>query len=226
MSAESVTAKLLTNLFQQRRTGKFCDVKLHVGGSSWLWAHSSVLSIFSATLHKAFVRCPKYKLYNEWSLNDPIKIIVSDLPEVAIVFFKYSRYANVIYGFQSDGEDLECVECATKVINFCYNGRILIDSLDHVLHVEAFGRVLQVQELHSHCLDARIKIQQELQLGEAGESEVCSHPTDEKPAKGQPYACLGCGSKQRTAAALLQHLQHPDHDNSNLNCSLCLRLAS
>lgn len=124
--------------------------------------------------------------------------------------------------FQSDSEELECVECANKVVDFLYNGRISFNNLEHVHHIAAFGRVLQVQELHDKCVEARLKLQQECQQGEGNASQ----PSDAKVVKGHPYTCLGCGSKQRTAAALLQHLQQPDHENTNLNCSICLRLVS
>lgn len=105
------------------------------------------------------------------------------------------------------------------MVDFLYNGCISFDTLEHVHHVEAFGRVLQVRELHDLCLEARLKLRQESQQGE-GEA---SQPSDAKAVKGHSYTCLGCGSKQRTAAALLQHLQQPDHENTNLNCSICLR---
>jgi BTB/POZ domain len=81
LSVETVPSKLLTNLLTQRRTGKFCDVKLHVGGS-WLWAHSSVLGIFSIVLHNCFVSGQKSKNYNLWSLNEPLEVVISELEEV------------------------------------------------------------------------------------------------------------------------------------------------
>jgi hypothetical protein len=86
LSDEAVPSKLLTNLLTQRRTGKFCDMKLHVGGS-WLWAHSNVLSIFSATLHNSFFSGPKSKSYNLWSLNEPLEVVISELAEVISLFF-------------------------------------------------------------------------------------------------------------------------------------------
>lgn len=81
LSVEAVHSKLLTSLLTQRRTGKFCDVKLHVCGT-WLWAHSNVLSVFSVALLNSFVTSQKGKSYKLWSLNEPLEIVISELAEV------------------------------------------------------------------------------------------------------------------------------------------------
>jgi hypothetical protein len=85
LSDEAVPSTLLTNLLTQRRNGKFCDIKLHVGGS-WLWAHSNVLSVFSAALHNSFISSQKGKNNNLWSLNEPLEVVISELAEV---FFNF-----------------------------------------------------------------------------------------------------------------------------------------
>lgn len=95
LSDEAVTSKLLTNLLTQRRTGKFCDIKLHVGGS-WLWAHSNVLSVFCAALHNSFNSSHKGKNYNLWSLNEPLEVVISELAEVFFFNF-FFRSTNTNY---------------------------------------------------------------------------------------------------------------------------------
>jgi len=216
--AESVATKLLSGLFTQRRTGKFCDVKIHIGNTC-LWAHSCVLSTFSSKLHNSFVNLDSsnkrqnrknLNIYKSWSLNKPLEIFISDLVE---------------------NEELlshECLECADKVIDFIYNGRIVIDKLDHIHHIEGFGKLFLIHELEELCHEARIKlipVQEELmESADLMESETKDKRDCKISAvKGHPYTCLGCGSQQRTVAALLKHLQQPNHDNTNLNCSLCLR---
>ncbi|KAF4523790.1 hypothetical protein B566_EDAN009023 [Ephemera danica] len=91
---ESTPTKLLSGLYTQRRTGKFCDVKIRVG-DTYLWTHTCVLSTFSAKLHNLFVtkqdsqssrsKKSKHKIYANWSLNNPLEISLSDLKELSSV---------------------------------------------------------------------------------------------------------------------------------------------
>ncbi|XP_059472754.1 zinc finger protein 585B-like [Neocloeon triangulifer] len=210
--ADSVSSRLLAGLFAQRRTGKFCDVKIHIGNTC-LWAHSCVLSTFSSRLYDAFVNLDSdgrkqnrkhLNLYKNWSLNKPLEIFLSD------------------FGAE-EGE--ECLKCVDKVVDFLYNGRIAIDHVDHIGHVERLGKLLQINELDEVCQEARMKLKEDVP---EEETELLIDRDKEKCRKtqlagGKPYSCLACGSKQRTVAALLQHLREPSHENTSLDCSLCLR---
>lgn len=217
---ESVSSKLLSGLYTQRRTGKFCDVKIIVGDTS-LWTHSCVLSTFSSSLHNLFITRPgvqskgkrsKSKMYGNWSLNNPLEVKLSDL--------KSPDECNVT----------DCLECVDKVIDFLYHGRISIDHQNHIDHVDNLGKIFRISELSHICQQARMETPKEPPVlivtaaNDAPPEETM--PVDVLPSaknSGRSYVCLGCGVTQRSAAALLKHLRESVNDNHSLMCSLCLR---
>ncbi|XP_065345387.1 zinc finger protein 287 [Cloeon dipterum] len=214
---DSVPSKLLSGLSTQRRTGKFCDVKIHIG-SCCVWAHTCVLSISSPRLLEFFVnpdtvvgsrnkQSRKHpNAYKNWSLNRPLEIFISDLAE------------------EEHAEPVECFECLDKVVDFLYSGQIAVGGPEHVDHVEGLGKLLRIVALEKVCQEERDK----LVALEAPEEEFAEASAAKETCKkllpgSKPYRCLACGSKQRTAAALLQHLRDPSHQNTSLECSICLR---
>lgn len=143
---QNLPNKLLSCLYSQRRTGKFCDVVLNVGNVKFS-VHSCVLASFSPYFNDIFtsttggnVREQKTRNINDsmekdmkdWSLRNPLHLTLP-LQEPG-----YGR------------KKVNCSDCTAKVLDFMYVGKIQIQN-EHVDHVKSISMVLEVSELLLIC---------------------------------------------------------------------------
>ena len=149
---QNLPNKLLSCLYSQRRTGRFCDVVLIVGGVKFS-VHSCVLASFSSYFNDIFMSTskgmPGYSdfehnkvnhinttiqkdILEHWSLRNPLHL---NLPSLGP---GYGRGT------------VDCSECTAKVLDFMYLGKIQIQK-EHVDHIRSISTVLDVSELLLIC---------------------------------------------------------------------------
>ncbi|KAJ9584218.1 hypothetical protein L9F63_021423 [Diploptera punctata] len=156
---QNLSNKLLSCLYSQRKTGKFCDIILNVGGIKFS-VHSCVLASFSPYFNDLLLSpsseifsapmileqnknchqndCLSKDILEHWSLKNPLQFT---LP----------------LGESSHGRSkMDCSDCTCKVLDFMYLGKIQIQK-DHVEHIKLLSTILKITELLLICEKFNLK---------------------------------------------------------------------
>ncbi|XP_026292134.1 zinc finger protein 91-like [Frankliniella occidentalis] len=113
--SHNVPSKLVSSLFAQKGSGRYCDMTLKFGDVERK-AHACVVASFSPFVDK-------------WMSSGEVIAPIS---------------------VPLDLERFSCLDCASKVIDFMYIGKIQIDN-QHLEHIQTASEALQVSELIKIC---------------------------------------------------------------------------
>lgn len=160
-SSLNVPNKLISSLFAQKNTSRYCDITLKFGEVE-LRAHSCVVAAFSPFVDKLLSSGEVIPLSTETrSRTEPCLIPLSDA-------------------------QFKCLDCATKVIDFMYRGKIQVDDI-HLEHIKAVSESLQVSELlkicrkHSEKFCERINSTDDCQESLTSSAPLSGDSTEEEP---------------------------------------------
>ncbi|XP_034235451.1 zinc finger protein 682-like [Thrips palmi] len=158
-SSLNVPNKLISSLFAQKKTNSYCDITL-IFGEVELRAHSCVVAAFSPFVD------------NFLSSGE-----VMPLSSCAT-----RTSAGTISCLMPCNAKFKCLDCATKVIDFMYLGKIQIDDL-HLEHIKAVSESLQVSELLKICRKHSDRIKS---LDDCLGTLTSSEPTTVDPVEEEP----------------------------------------
>lgn len=231
-----IHAIVLENLHNQRKFGRFCDIRLSVG-KQFTWIHSAVMCSVSPLINKKCcnaLRFPKMKNSKAFSFTSPLTIKLCEKDSV------------------------ECFQCLLLLIDIIYGQKIEIES-DHSAHIYTLCKLLSFSEvllksifkqLKSSSNEADIKKYHitENSCDSENSDDSCKpdtitsinkttvkvHPiltnqnkqtlrskyvTGLKAIPGKMQSCIECKYKCYKAFDLLAHLRNTGHGEDV--CSLC-----
>lgn len=144
---QNLPNKLLSCLYSQRRTGKFCDVILNVGGVKFS-VHSCVLASFSPYFNDMFM-----STLEGVSEHNKISHINDSIQKDILEHWSLRNPLHLTLPIQEPGfgrKKFDCPDCTAKILDFMYLGKIHILK-EHVDHVKSISTVLEVSELLLIC---------------------------------------------------------------------------
>ncbi|PSN48043.1 hypothetical protein C0J52_09107 [Blattella germanica] len=145
---QNLPNKLLSCLYTQKKTGKFCDIVLNVGGSKFS-VHSCVLASFSPYFNDILLTPPP----NVVNTSNVINSHIEALPEHILEQWSLRNPLHLtlpVTALEQDAKKVDCSDCTAKVLDFMYLGKIQIQK-EHVEHVKLLSTILQVSELILIC---------------------------------------------------------------------------
>lgn len=219
---------VLNNLQVQRKTGKYCDVRLTVG-KRYIWTHSSVMCSLSPFINRECCyarKIPAIGNYKQFSYNAPLTIKL------------YKR------------DIFDCFKCLQMLADVIYGQKIEFDPV-HSTHLYTLCKMLNLPDVLINLISNRVPKNGETQItSEQPENDFSKKVSniDEIPAtvkvetisskrkirsmrtrlsmsnlKALPnktHSCISCPYKCIRPSDLLTHLRDTRHDGNV--CSLCL----
>lgn len=222
---------ILNNLNSQRKSGKFCDVRLSVG-KHYTWIHSSIMCSLSPFISKECCnanKTPQIGCYKRFSFNSPLTIKL------------YKK------------DTFDCFKCLQMLTDIIYGQKIDFDPL-HTSHLYNLCNILNLSDVLMKLIYNRIQINKEpndsleppnkpsekivkdIELDVSDSPEKTEGPNNTKrkvrsmrsrlsvsnlkALSGKMQACLDCSFKCYKPSNLLTHLRDTGHGGNV--CSLCL----
>lgn len=212
---------ILDNLNSQRKSGKYCDVRLSVG-KHYTWTHSSIMCSISPFISNECCnanKAPQIGCYKRFSFNSPLTIKL------------YKK------------DTFDCFKCLQMLTDIIYGQKIDFDPF-HTSHLYNLCNMLDLSDVLMNFIYNRITKEQpnkpneivmDIETDATNRSDVPEKADSKrkirsmrtrlsvsnlKALSGKMQSCVDCSFKCYKPSNLLTHLRDTGHGGDV--CSLCL----